>query len=81
MATHRKEWLTAFGGAVREMRGRIGVSQEALGPKCGLDRTYVSGIERGVRNPTLLVILRLAEGLETTPSELIRLAQERLGDE
>ena len=81
MATHRKEWLKAFGQAVRELRTRIGISQEALGPKCGLDRTYVSGIERGIRNPTLLVIVRLAEGLETTPSELMRLAQKRLGDE
>ena len=81
MATHRKEWLSAFGQAVRELRTRIRISQEALGPKCGLDRSYVSGIERGVRNPTLLVILRLAEGLETTPSELMNLAEERLGDE
>ena len=36
----------AFGAAVREFRVQLGLSQEALGFRCGLDRTYVSGIER-----------------------------------
>ncbi|MBP2170826.1 transcriptional regulator with XRE-family HTH domain [Erwinia toletana] len=40
------------------------MSQEVFADKCGLDRTYISGIERGVRNPTLLVINVLAKGLD-----------------
>lgn len=73
--------LRAFGSAVRETRGQLGLSQEALGFRCGLDRTYVSGIERGVRNPTVRIIYRLAKGLETTGSELLRRAEEGLGDQ
>lgn len=70
--------VLAFGTAVRELRVQLGLSQEALGFKCGLDRTYVSGIERGVRNPTVRIIYRLAQGLETTGSELLRKAEEHL---
>jgi len=68
----------AFGAAVREFRVQLGLSQEALGFRCGLDRTYVSGIERGVRNPTVRIIYRLARGLETTGSELLRRTEENL---
>jgi len=47
------------------------MSQEAFALKCGLDRTYVSGIERGLRNPTLEVIAVLATGLGTEMKTLI----------
>jgi len=53
------------------MRMRQGVSQESLALMCGLDRTYISGIERGVRNPSLTNILRIAAALQTTPAELL----------
>ncbi|KLU16935.1 MULTISPECIES: helix-turn-helix domain-containing protein [Xenorhabdus] len=46
------------------------MSQEAFADKCGLDRTYVSGIERGVRNPTLEIIYVIANGLQIELSEL-----------
>ncbi|MEB7887321.1 helix-turn-helix domain-containing protein [Serratia fonticola] len=52
-----------FGQRVRELRLQQGMSQEAFADKCGLDRTYISGIERGVRNPTLEVIHIIANGL------------------
>jgi transcriptional regulator with XRE-family HTH domain len=45
--------LVQFGGRVRELRVQAGLSQEAFAHACKLDRTYVSGIERGVRNPSL----------------------------
>jgi len=54
------------------------LSQEALGFRCDLDRTYVSGIERGVRNPTVWTIRRLALGLDTTASQLLKRAEEKL---
>jgi transcriptional regulator with XRE-family HTH domain len=68
--------LTAFGAAVRDLRERRGLSQENLGFEAELDRTYVSGIERGVRNPTLTTIWKLAEALESTPSRLLKAAEE-----
>lgn len=49
----------------------LGLSQEAFADKCGLDRTYVSGIERGKRNLALRNISAIAIALETTISELM----------
>jgi len=47
-------------------------SQEAFAHHVGLDRTYVSGLERGRRNPTLDVIVKLADGLGVHPTELLK---------
>lgn len=60
----------AFGQRVRELRSRRGWSQEDFSHHIGLDRTYVSGIERGVRNPTLDVLYKLAQGLGVEVTEL-----------
>lgn len=54
-----------FGRAVRRKREQKGLSQEALADAAGLDRTYVSGVERGVRNPTLRIISILAKALDS----------------
>jgi transcriptional regulator with XRE-family HTH domain len=60
----------AFGNAIREIRTQRGISQEALADKCGLDRTYISGIERGERNPSLTNILKIAGALEVRAAEI-----------
>jgi transcriptional regulator with XRE-family HTH domain len=60
----------AFGEAIRAIRNQRGVSQESLASLCGLDRTYISGIERGTRNPSLTNILRIARALDVSPAEL-----------
>jgi transcriptional regulator with XRE-family HTH domain len=65
----------AFGDAIRTVRKRRGFSQESLALECELDRTYISGIERGVRNPSLTNIFKLAEALEIDPAELFARAQ------
>ncbi|WP_085542653.1 helix-turn-helix domain-containing protein [Cedecea sp. NFIX57] len=71
------EKYTPHSGAhLKKLRLQSGLSQEAFADKCGLDRTYVSGIERGVRNPTLEVISVLAKGLEIEISELFFFDQE-----
>ncbi len=59
-----------FGQRVRERRNAVGLSQEALADKCGLDRTYISGIERGRRNLSLRNIEIIAGALGTTISDL-----------
>jgi transcriptional regulator with XRE-family HTH domain len=56
-----------FGQRVRELRERIGVSQETLANRAGIHRTYVGGVERGERNVSLRNIMRLAEALEVRP--------------
>ncbi len=69
----------AFGKAVREAREKLGLSQEELGFESELDRTYISGIERGVRNPTVKTILRICRALGTRPSSLLRTTEHRTG--
>ena len=77
-AQERENWLLAVGQAIRELRMATGVSQEELGYQAGLHRTYVSDIERGRRNPTAVTLLTLALTLQTTPSEILRLAERRM---
>lgn len=69
--------LTAFGSAIRVVRLRSGLSQEALADRADLDRTYVSGVERGVRNPSLLTLKRIATALDTPLHELLAISEER----
>jgi transcriptional regulator with XRE-family HTH domain len=57
---------------VRQARARRGWSQEELAFRSGLHRTYVSGVERGMRNPTVLVIGRLAATLGLPPADLFQ---------
>ncbi len=54
-----------FGRAVRRIREEQGINQEEAAERCGLHRTYYSGIERGVRNVSLVNIERIAKGLKT----------------
>lgn len=60
-----------FGDAVRQRRHALEMSQEDLAAETDLDRTYISGIERGLRNPTLVAICNLAKALRVSPSKLI----------
>lgn len=55
-----------FGKRVKELRARSGMSQEVLGSFSGLDRTYISGIERGTRNITLSSVERIAAALNVS---------------
>jgi transcriptional regulator with XRE-family HTH domain len=69
-------YLAAFGRAVRRQREKLGLSQEKFAFEVDLDRTYISGIERGIRNPTLGTILRLTTALGMHPSALLRAAEQ-----
>ena len=64
--------LRAFGLNVRRKREAQKLTQEALAEKAGLHPTYLSGVERGIRNPSVKIIARLAKGLVCTCSELCR---------
>jgi len=67
----KNKLLVSLGKSVRTRRESAGLTQEQLGDKAGLDPTYISGIERGVRNPSLLSIERLARALGVSISELL----------
>jgi transcriptional regulator with XRE-family HTH domain len=66
-----------FGIAVRNRRMASGLSQEKLAERAGLHPTYVSMVERGVRNPTLDVSARIARALKVSLPKLIEEAQQR----
>jgi transcriptional regulator with XRE-family HTH domain len=66
---------SALGLAVRELRARREMSQEELAHASGLHPTYISGIERGVRNPTWRTIGRVCEALDVKVSELAALSE------
>ena len=70
MAKESSDLIKGFGKRVREERTRLGISQEELGFQTGLDRTYISGIERGKRNPSLQNIGKIAKALKVSTSEL-----------
>ncbi len=63
--------LEKFGRRVREKRTALGLSQEAFADKCKLDRTYISGIERGKRNVALRNIDAIAQALDLSIAELM----------
>jgi transcriptional regulator with XRE-family HTH domain len=60
-----------FGKRLRDVRQKRGISQERLGDLAGLHRTYVSGVERGERNISLLNIEKLAVALDVAMSDLM----------
>ena len=61
----------AFGRVLRAARRAAGLSQEALAEAAGLSRTYPSLLERGLREPTLTVLVQLAEALHCNPTALV----------
>lgn len=63
--------LSNFGHCVRGARLALGLSQEKLALDCGLDRTYISSVERGKRNVSLINIHKLAGALGISPTELL----------
>lgn len=71
MAETKSDESIAFGQSVREARKKLGLSQDEFAEISELHRTYVGGIERGERNPTLSSIWRIAHALEISPEDLI----------
>jgi transcriptional regulator with XRE-family HTH domain len=66
-----KKVAQAFGSILRECRIKAQLSQEELALRANLDRTYISLLERGLRQPTLETLFRLAEVLEISPATMI----------
>lgn len=60
-----------FGTNVRRLRLEKDMSQEEFGFAAGIDRTYVSGVERGLRNPSLVLAEKFARGLDVDLYKLL----------
>ena len=61
-----------FGRAIRRIREEQAINQEEAAERCGLHRTYYSGIERGIRNVSLINIEKIGKGLRTGLPELFK---------
>jgi len=66
------DWRGTVGMNVRRFRQRAQMTQEQLAFAAEIDLTYVGGIERGKRNPSVLVLVRIATALGTEPAELLK---------
>jgi transcriptional regulator with XRE-family HTH domain len=69
---NRDEILNSFGKKLQKLRTDRNLSQEKLAEIAGFDRTYISLLERGVRNPSLVNLVRLAKALNITPDKLLK---------
>ncbi|MDR2658406.1 MAG: helix-turn-helix domain-containing protein [Spirochaetaceae bacterium] len=67
----KDDLLVLFGEQLKNFRKERGISQEELAFRAELDRTYISGLECGKRNPTLKILVKLAVSLNMKPSELL----------
>ncbi|MEJ6010472.1 helix-turn-helix transcriptional regulator [Novosphingobium aquae] len=56
---------------MRRLRAELGITQEDFATDSGFDRGYISGVERGVRNPSALVLARIAGALQVDPADLL----------
>lgn len=77
----KNEKCLAFGRAVRRLRVARRLSQEALADLANIHRTYIGGVERGERNPTLTMIHRLADALGVSPTTLLETEERQTLDE
>lgn len=67
----------ALGDAIREMRQKRGMSQEALADRAKMSANYVGDAERGERNISIRALWQLADGLGLSASEILREAEKR----
>ena len=65
------EIIAVLARNVRAARQALGLSQEELAHEAGIDRTYVSQVERGLRNVTISVLAKIAKALNTMPDKLL----------
>jgi transcriptional regulator with XRE-family HTH domain len=70
----------AFGQTLRYFRAKLKISQERLSQESGLDRSYISLLERGLRQPSLTTILQLAKALNISSVELILKVEELISE-
>ena len=71
--------IKVFGMVIKQMRKELGLSQEALADEASLDRTFISQLETGAKQPSLTTIFRLAAALQVEASDLLRRVEANLG--
>lgn len=69
---------TIFGEVLKEQREKAGLSQEELAFEAGCNRTFVSMLERGLRQPTLTTLLKLGKALKIPAYVLVKLVEQQI---
>ena len=80
MENRNKELHSVFGKVLRDLRTQVGLTQEQLGLECDLDRTFISLLERGLRQPTLTTLFALSGKLKVPASVIIKHVEEAYQD-
>lgn len=70
--------IEIFGKVLRELREANNISQEKLAEYCDLDRTYISLLERGLRQPTITTIFKVSKALNISPSDFVLKVELRI---
>ena len=73
----RKDLKIAIGNVLRAKREKLAVSQEELAGRAGVDRTYISILERGLKSPTVETLERICAALGTLPERVIEEARRK----
>jgi len=66
----------AFGSVIKKLRKDLGISQETLAFDSGLDRSYISQLERGKRQASIITVFQISKALNTSPADVVRLVQD-----
>ena len=75
---HKSNVSKIFGEEMRKIRKEVGLSQEALALKANVDRSFMSKMERGIRQPTITIMFKLCDALDIQPEKLIASVRSRL---
>ena len=74
----RQDINEILGVVIKEFRQKNNISQEQMAEKSQIDRTYASALERGIKNPSLEVILKISEGIGVPAWKIIRIIEDKL---
>ena len=72
-----KDFKAAIGAKLRALREKLGMSQEEVAERAGVDRTYISILERGLKSPTLDTMEKICAALGTLPERVIEAARRK----
>ena len=75
---NKNEVAKIFGEEIRKIRAEVGISQERLALEADVDRSFLSKMERGIRQPSLTVLLKLCRALEYSPDKLVSEVSSKL---
>ena len=75
---HKSNVSKIFGEEMRKIRKEVGISQEALALKANVDRSFMSKMERGIRQPTITIMFKLCDALDYPAERLVASVKSRI---